>query len=588
MISDMTNHLWQSTVFAILAGLLALAFRRNHAQVRYGLWFSASVKFLIPFSLLLTLGGYLGRSHAAKPRVMPAITYTLVQVVEPMSEGASAAVPSLRSHGDSIPLAAAGLWACGFAGIALMRLRGWRRIRAAVRSSAPMDLPFPVAVRSSPTLLEPGVVGFFRPILLLPAGIVQRLTPSQLQAVLAHEQCHVKRRDNMTGAIHMIVEAVFWFYPLIWWISARLVQERERACDEDVLESGGDRKVYADSILKTCQYFVESPLACVSGITSAGLKERIVRIMTQNLANDLSLGGKLLLAAIGTAALAGPLVFGTLNVTRVRAQVAETAARPGSSFEVASIKPNRSADTGFSAMFLQGRFTATGATIKQLITLAYSVKESQVSGGPSWISSEKYDVEGKEPDALAEELLKLPFEQRARQMGAMLQSLLEGRLKLKVSRDTKELPVYALVVAKNGPRLTPSAIPPSGPSGANPPGGPGVRVESGQIPDLTMPIDGLVEVLSRQPELGGREVVDETGLEGIYTISLRWSPDERPSGMPVGPGGAGPGATAAPRPDTSGPSLFTALQEQLGLKLEPAKRPVRILVIDHIERPSEN
>jgi len=106
-----------------------------------------------------------------------------------------------------------------------------------------MDIPAMVEIRSSPGLLEPGVVGWLRPILLLPADILKRLTPPQLEAVLAHELCHVRRRDNLTSAIHMLVEAIFWFHPLVWWISARLVEERERACDEDVLRLGSEPRL---------------------------------------------------------------------------------------------------------------------------------------------------------------------------------------------------------------------------------------------------------------------------------------------------------------------------------------------------------
>ncbi len=138
------------------------------------------------------------------------------------------------------------------------------------------------------------MVGFFRPVLLLPVGIVERLAPGQLQAVLAHELCHIARRDNLTAAIHMIVEAVFWFHPLVWWISARLMEERERACDEAVLELGSEPQVYAESILKTCEFCVESPLTCVSGVTGADLKKRIVRIMTGHMPNKLSFVRKLL------------------------------------------------------------------------------------------------------------------------------------------------------------------------------------------------------------------------------------------------------------------------------------------------------
>ena len=89
---------------------------------------------------------------------------------------------------------------------------------------------------SLPARIEPGVLGILKPILLLPKGITDRLPPAQLDAIIAHEMSHVRRRDNLTGAIHMLVEAIFWFHPMVWWIEARLIEERERACDEEVLD----------------------------------------------------------------------------------------------------------------------------------------------------------------------------------------------------------------------------------------------------------------------------------------------------------------------------------------------------------------
>src|SRR5436190_878209 len=240
----MTNHLWQSTIFAVAAGLLALAFRKNRAQVRYWLWFSASVKFVVPFALLMSLGSYVKWTPATKPIATPAVALAITQIAHPFPDTTSF-VSSEPTGANWTPVAILAVWTCGFAVIALLRFRGWLRVRAAVRSSASSAIVAPVEVRSSPGLLEPGVVGFLRPILLLPEGIEKCLTPHQLEAVLAHELCHVRRRDNLTSAIHMIVEAVFWFHPLVWWIGSRLVDERERACDEAVLSLGSEPRVYA-------------------------------------------------------------------------------------------------------------------------------------------------------------------------------------------------------------------------------------------------------------------------------------------------------------------------------------------------------
>ena len=123
------------------------------------------------------------------------------------------------------------------------------------------------------------MVGWRYPILLVPQGIADQLTPSQLAPVLAHELCHVRRRDNLTAGIHMVAEALFWFHPLVWWIGARLVDERERACDEDVLRIVGTPLACAEGILRVCQRYVETPLVCVSGVGGSNLRKRLEAIM---------------------------------------------------------------------------------------------------------------------------------------------------------------------------------------------------------------------------------------------------------------------------------------------------------------------
>src|SRR5579863_1241731 len=159
MISELTNHLWQSTLFAVVAGLLTIAFRRNRAQVRYWLWFSASFKFFVPFALLLSLGGKLETWAPAAKTVAPAtVSVAIVQVAQPFSGGVWF-VPPAQETTHWVPLVIFGVWACGFAWIALTMFRGWLGIRAAVLSSSPLDIPAPVELRTSRGLLEPGVVG---------------------------------------------------------------------------------------------------------------------------------------------------------------------------------------------------------------------------------------------------------------------------------------------------------------------------------------------------------------------------------------------------------------------------------------------
>ncbi len=155
-------------------------------------------------------------------------------------------------------------------------------------------------------------------------SLVDRLSLPQLNAVIAHEMCHVRRRDNLTAAIHMVIQAVFWFYPPVSWIGARLMEERERACDEAVLQSGNQAEMYAETILNVCKFYVESPLACISGITGSDLKRRILRITTEQVARKLDFSRKLLLGTTATVAIAAPIIFGLVNLTQVQAQSAAT------------------------------------------------------------------------------------------------------------------------------------------------------------------------------------------------------------------------------------------------------------------------
>ena len=597
----LANHLWQSTVFAGVAGLLAMALRNNHARTRHWLWLMASVKFLVPFSLLAGAGSQLGwlNTWLTAGRVAPSELSVVIEQIsqpfpQPQSPGTAVTI-ALGHHASPLPVLLVAVWTCGFLMVAFSWWRRWRRIRAAVHVGSPFPLEVDVPVLSTPALLEPGVFGIFRPVLLLPEGITRRLAPAHLEAILAHELCHVRRRDNLAAALHMAVEAIFWFHPLVWWVGARLVEEREHACDEEVLRLGSQPEVYAESILKTCQFYLEPPLVCMSGISGSDLKKRVVRIMTQRVAQKLSFGRKLLLAAAGMAAVAGPIVFGLMNAPQSRAQSPAATGTPAPAFEVVSIKPDR---TGDGRVMINinpsGRFVAENVTLKFLLQEAYGMKDSQISGAPGWIDSDHYDVEAKPEDSTVEAQRKLSPEERHAQLMRMLQSMLADRFKLTLHHETKELPLYALMVAKNGPKLHESLPSPGDPAPPGPltPNGPQPRhsirmMGRGDLSINSQDLDMFAEVLSRQM---GRLVVNKTGLKGAYDFTLKWTPDEGEGGMFGGPppGPDGKPRDVAPPADASGPSIFTALQEQLGLKLESQKGPVDTLVIDHLEKPSGN
>ncbi len=575
-LSPLAIHLLQSTLFAAVAGLLVLSLKKNYAPARHWLWFAASVKFLIPFSVLTGIGAHLGWARGPAIVVhrisimVEDITRTFVPLDFPPPNQAR------PISADSLTLLLLGVWFCGSAFVLFQSCSRWRRISATARASVPLTegrelealrrleriagIRKPVQLFSSKSSLEPGIFGILRPVLLLPAGIAYRLADAQLEAILAHELCHVRRRDNLMAALHMAVETIFWFHPLVWWLGARLVEERERACDEEVLRMGSEPQVYAESILKVCEFYLESPLVCTSGVTGADLKKRIEDIMTHRIAHKLDLARKVLIAVFGMAAVAGPIIFGLMNAPPSRAQE-QAKTDPPKEFEVASIKPSAPGGRGVRIQMAPGgRLDVSNVTLKLLIQQAYGVKDFQISGGPGWINSERYDVVAKADRDIG----------KAEELRPLIQKLLADRFQLTIHRDTKELPVYALVVGKNGPKLKESA--------ANGPGSQ-IRMGRGLINGQGMGMEMLAGELSRPL---GRTVIDRTGLKGQYDIKFEWTPED-------GPGhGPGDGPESAPPSDTTGPSLFTALQEQLGLKLESSKGPVEIIVIDRAEKPSEN
>jgi bla regulator protein blaR1 len=260
-------------------------------------------------------------------------------------------------------------------------------------------------------------------------------------------------------------------------------------------------------------------------------------------------------------------------------------------FEVASIKPAAADARGtFIRATPGGRLNLTNMPLKEMIVLAWRIQPYQISGGPGWVNTARYDINAK-PEA----------KPAPDQLALMLRSLLEDRFQLKFHRDTKEESIYALVLAnkdgKLGPKLTPAkeggctppdpSKRPAPPEPGKPPTLPcgGLMMSPRSLMGTSMPISNMIPLLSRTL---GRTVIDKTGLTGKYDISLEWTPDESQALQFPG-GGAPPGGPPGlPPPDPNGPTLYTALEEQLGLKLESQKGPVEMFIIDSVERPSEN
>ena len=589
------NHLWQSTVFAAVAALLAIALRKNHARTRYWIWMAASLKFLIPFSLLVSIGSRVEWRSAPAIAAQPAVAIVMDEISQPFApiDTKMSAAPSPHSV---IPAVLIAVWIAGCAIVLVSWFRRWWRVRLTLRRASPVQLEFPIKVMSSPSLIEPGIFGIFRPVLLLPEGIADRLTPAQLQSILAHELCHVRRRDNLAAAIHMLVEATFWFHPLVWWIGARLIEERERACDEEVLRSGSEPGVYAESILQVCKFYLESPLECAAGVTGSDLKKRIESIMSGRFGRRLTPVRKLMLATAGVAAVAAPMMVGVLNAPTVRAQITQQSAPgPTPKWEVVSVRPCDSSQpqgrSGGGGGFSPGTLNVNCAIPMRLIEEAYGFLSNgrgprynhvSFSEAPAWLNSERYTIAAKSESPQG----------RAMMFGPMMQTLLEDRFKLKIRREIREVPAYNLTVAKGGPKSLKAAkegscIPldfdhPPVPE----PGKPMLkvcgmfgrrRVAEGEraFQDLGVTMTQLADGMSA---LLDRNVIDKTGLSGVFDIDVQVSiPDAPPRDS----------STQEERAHDENDLVFVVVQK-LGLKLESAKGPGEFYVIEHVERPTDN
>jgi len=300
----------------------------------------------------------------------------------------------------------------------------------------------------------------------------------------------------------------------------------------------------------------------------------------------------MLLAAVGSVTAAG------------LAAHTPQAPPPAPAFEVASIKPNNSGDGRVMMQNQPGRFVATNITLRLLIRNAYQVQDFQITGGPNWLGSDHFDIIAKVPDGTPAPQGPPAPGSAPSPLQLMLRSLLAERFKLTLHNETKDSPIYALVLARSDGRLGPELktseadcnaqfaagrgrggpMPPPGPP---PPGAAmpcGIRIGPGNMAVGGSPLSQFANSLGM---FTGRVVVDRTGLTGNYDFNLTWTPDQMPQRPPGAPADQ-PVQFNGVAIDPNGPSLFTAVQEQLGLKLDSARGPVELLVIDRADKPVED
>jgi uncharacterized protein (TIGR03435 family) len=429
-----------------------------------------------------------------------------------------------------------------------------------------------------------GMFGWLKPVLLLPPSALTGLQPDELEAVIAHELAHIVRHDYAINVLQSVAETILFFHPMTWWISKQIRTERELCCDRVVVGFCGRPRDYAQALLKLAR-MQAAPRRLGLAATGGPLLYRVRLLLgmpVEHLKPPHWSSAVTLL--IGLAAIS--LNFSWSHL------LGQTGGEPPR-FEVASVKVNRAEDGRVYINRKGTRYAASGVTLRLLLRLAYDVQSDQIGGGPKWLDSEHFDIEATEKEGTPHPPVVIGGLPTPEQL--MIRSLLADRFGLRVHRETRQRPVYMLVAArkegKPGPALKQVDVDcaalyaprdnATAESEAREPGRCGTTVGPGLVIAQAQTMGQLAATLATLSNTGmslDRPIVDGTGFSGVFDATLRFTPDRIP---------AGPGAPET-HIDSDGPSIFTALQEQLGLKLEPRTGPVDFLVIDRAELPSEN
>lgn len=338
------EHLWQATLFALFAFIVALLLRRAPARVRYLVWLVALIKFVVPSALLAFAANEIVLSRAAHlfggenqptdnlivvrefaaPVLNPFATLTSEVSIEAAAQNGTYVFLALIWLAGAIVLLARSLrrrrafWRDIEAGQSLNEGREWNLLQAAkARLGTRRDIQLIVSARVG----EPGVWGVWRRVFVaLPEGIGERLTDAEFEAVMLHEIIHVARHDNLASHFQTFVCSLFWFHPLVWLTSRNLLEERERACDEAVLRACGESAIYAASILKVLRFCLHSPVAGTSGAGGANLRRRLEYIMNGHANRDLTLWHHLTVGASLCAVVIISFISGSFDSNRTLGQ----------------------------------------------------------------------------------------------------------------------------------------------------------------------------------------------------------------------------------------------------------------------------
>jgi bla regulator protein BlaR1 len=586
---------------AVALALTGLA-RRSRAAARH-------VVLVAAFAVLLALPA---ASFVIPSRgvALPAQTAALsapVSAIAPVMTSPSPAVVDAHESVDTFRIESTGvtasaiLWAIWGAGMLLCvlpvlagtwHLRSLRRSSSVCargetllhRLSAEAGIQRSVAVRVHESIPGPMTYGILRPVIMLPLDATD-WSEEELCRAMIHELEHVRRGDWLSQYMARIVRALYWFHPLVWIAWRRLSLEAERACDDAVLRRS-EATAYANQLVLLAERLASTatpPLLAMAACRDLSTRVRAVLdgAQARGRAGALPVAAAIVAAALFIAAVA------PLRAVRQVQAPSGGAQQPPLAFETASVKPNKSGDEErYFRLDPGGGLTVVNMQLRDLTTFAYQIQNFQLEGGPDWIASDRFDI-------VARPEREVPSTGGPDPRRMMLRTLLADRFKLVMHKETKELPIFELVLARQdgklGPQLRPAAVdcaaraaaaragtPPPASSGPPGPGSCGstinpARVRGGGVTLATLA--SLLEGLAR------RLVIDRTGLAGNWDFEANYTPDR--SQLP-------PGVELPSSIDPNGPSLFTALEEQLGLKLRPARGPVEVLVIDSVQQPTPN
>ncbi|MEP7354347.1 MAG: M56 and DUF3738 domain-containing protein [Acidobacteriota bacterium] len=556
MLAVLVESSIRATLLIAAVALVLWLMRIRTASVRHSVWAGVVITMLLlpatvawgPKALLHWLPA--GPERAVTTMNAPAVTLpagpTVAQEPVQLAEQSSSTRWTWQSY-------LVGLYLAGLA-VFLLRLSiGTVQVNRLMRAAILRD-----GKRTHQSCATPITVGFFKPMVILPVKWPQ-WPDAQLNAVLAHEHAHLGRRDPLFQWLGLLNRAIFWFHPLAWWLDRQLSGLAEEACDDVVLSQGYDPQEYSQYLVSIARSLQDNGTRVEMigmAMPGAALPQRIRRMLMSAYVPPISRPKQVSIAI--TCALLG-LLFSTGTLARAQPP------KPVNKFEVASVKASAPGGRIFNLTTQGDQFIATNMNLAGLLRFAFDAEAFQISSGPSWMSSDRFDIDAKGAFPLSK--------QQAREM---LQALLEERFKLKLRSETKQSPVYELLAAKGGLKVKEAKCVGT-PSPSNPCGAFSVSTR-GLLVGRAVSMTEFAAVLG---PMVSRSVFDNTGATGNYNFDLKWTPDK--NNEPQGPGDAD-----APPTDPNGPSLYTALAEQLGLKLNTATRPLTMWVIESAERPSEN